>query len=154
MSPQVSHEPASAAIWRWRPVAADPAAAAARARRGGLARGAVGLIAALLIAVWKPLLGVVAGVLALLLLAVALASPRRLYPRVERSIAAFARGVGLAVSWATLTLVHVLVFLPLGLFLRATGRLRIARSPDPGAPTYWRPADRPRVGAERYERQF
>jgi len=147
-----THPPASAAIWSWRAPAPDPSAGP-RARRRALSRGGLGLAVAALLALWKPVLGAVAAALALLLLAVALASPRGLYPRVERGVAAFARAVGLAVSWITLTLVHFLVFLPLGLLLRATGRLRITRSPDPGAASYWRPADRPGP-AERYERQF
>lgn len=147
-----THQPASAAIWHWR--AGSAAAPAGRARLRGLARGAVGLAVAALLALWKPVLGAVAAALALLLLAVALASPRGLYPRVERGLAAFARAVGLAVTWITLTLVHVLVFLPLGLLLRTTGRLRITRSPDPDAASYWRPVDRQGGGAERYERQF
>jgi hypothetical protein len=109
---------------------------------------------AALLAFWKPLLAAVAATLALALLAVALASPRGLYPRVERGLAAFARAVGLGVTWITLTAVHLLVFLPLGLLLRATGRLRITRSPDPAAATYWRLPDRPRAGAGGYERQF
>lgn len=145
-----TRRPASAAIWSWSPAPPAPR----RGYRRALLRGGLGLVVATLVAVWKPVLGAIAAGLALLLLAVALASPQNLYPWVERALAAFARAVGLAVSWAALSFVHVLVFLPLGLFLRATGRLRITRYPDPGVASYWRPADRPRPGAGRYERQF
>ena len=153
MSSDPTHQPASAAIWTWRPAPTDPVAAR-RTRLGVFVRSGIGLVLAALLALWKPVLGAVAAGLALLFLTLALASPRGLYPRVERGVAAFARAVGLAVSWITLTLVHFLVFLPLGLLLRATGRLRITRSPDPGAASYWRPADRKGGGPERYERQF
>jgi hypothetical protein len=153
MSSDPTHQPASAVIWTWRPAPVDPVTAR-RTRHGIFVRGGIGLVLAALLALWKPVLGAVAAGLALLFLTLALASPRSLYPRVERGVAAFARAVGLAVSWITLTLVHVLVFLPLGLLLRATGRLRITRSPDPGAASYWRPADRKGGGPERYERQF
>lgn len=146
-------ERASAAVWRWRG-ASEETSAAGGARRRSLVRGGVGLALAALLALWQPILGAVAGLLAVLLLTLALASPRRLYPRIERWLAAFARGAALAVSAVSLTLVHLLVFLPLGLLLRATGRLRLVRTPDPGASTYWRAPDTPRPGARSHERQF
>ena len=153
MSSDPTHQPASAVIWTWRPAPTDPVAAR-RTRLGVFVRSGIGLVLAALLALWKPVLGAVAAGLALFFLTLALASPRGLYPWVERGLAAFARAVGLAVTWITLTLVHVLVFLPLGLLLRTTGRLRITRSPDPGAASYWRPADRQGGRAQRYERQF
>lgn len=116
-------------------------------------RAGVGLLVALLLGLWKPVLGAVAAGVALLLLGIALASPDRLHPRVASWIAAFARAVGRGVSHAVLTLVHLLVFLPLGLLLRTTGRLRIAPDPEPEIPTYWRPADRTAEPAD-LERQF
>jgi hypothetical protein len=143
---------AAAAVWSWRREEGSAPAPdeARRVRRRGLVRGGIGLLVAGALALWKPLLGAVAAGIAVLLLAVALLAPGTLYPRLEGWIAAFARGVGVAVTWVTLTLVFVLVFLPMGLLLRATGRLRIAPGLDPEAPTYWRPADPP----GRHERQF
>lgn len=152
MLDEANRERAAAAVWdrrrEERPVAGPDDAA--RARRRGLVRGGIGLLVAGGLALWKPLLGAVAAGIAVLLLVVALLAPGTLYPRLEGWIAAFARGVGVAVTWVTLTLVFVLVFLPMGLLLRATGRLRIAPGLDPEAPTYWRPADPP----GRHDRQF
>lgn len=153
MAPVPGRERASAAVWRWRPgESADPPAGGVR--RHGLLRGALGLGVAALLALWQPVLGAVAAALAVAFLAVALASPRRLHPRLERVLEGFARALAAAVSWATLTLVHLLVFLPLGLLLRATGRLRFVRTPDPGASTYWRAPDTARPDARSHERQF
>lgn len=122
----------------------------ARARRRGLARGALGLAVAAGIALWRPALGAVVGAVAVGVLLSALLAPRSLYPRLESWLEAFARGVGTAVSWTTLTVVHLLVFLPLGVLLRATGSLRIATDLDPEAATYWRPAD----STAHHDRQF
>jgi len=145
--------PASAVVWCWRPLSVDPAAAR-RSLRRGLVRALVALGVAVLLALWKPLLGIVAAALALLLAAVALASPLGLYPRIEGAIAAFGRGVGAIVGRAALLVLHLAVFTPLGLLLRMTGRLRFERSPDPGASSYWRTPDGPRGGLTRHERQF
>lgn len=155
MPDETDRERASAAIWDWRGEVegASAAARAARARRGGLLRGGVGLLVAAALALWKPVLGIVAGTLALAVLLLALLAPRTLYARLEGWIAVFAHGVGVAVSWTTLTAVHLLVFLPLGLLLRAAGHLRIDPGPNPvnpEAPTYWRPAD----STARHDRQF
>lgn len=152
MSGEASHERASAAVWDWgrKERAGSGPDVAGRALRRGLVRGGIGLLVAAALALWKPVLGMVAAGIAVAVLALALLAPRTLYPGVERWIAAFARGVGVAVTWVTLTAVFALVFLPLGLLLRTTGRLRIAPGLDPEAPTYWRPADPP----GRHDRQF
>jgi hypothetical protein len=104
-------------------------------------RAGAGLGAALLLAFWKPVLAAIAAALALLLLGAALLSPSVFYPRVERWLAAFAQAVAVGVTWLVLVPVHVLVFLPLGLLLRAAGRLRLDASLDPAAATYWHSAD-------------
>lgn len=152
-TPGARHERASATVWSWRSAGPEPTAVAL-ARRRGLVRGAVGLGVAVLLGLWKPVVGAVAAALSIGLLAVALTSPGGLYPRVERWLATFARSVAVAVSWLTLSVVHVLVFLPLGRLLRATGRLRIAPGLDPEAATYWRPADVSGGGPRSHERQF
>ncbi len=146
--------PASAAVWAWRAAADGDPSAAGRTRRRGVTRGAVALGVALLLALWKPAAGAVAAGLALLVVTVALASPLALYPRIERGLAAFGRAVALGVTWTALGAVYFLVFVPLGLVLRARGRLRIARALDRDAASYWRPADPTRATPDRYERQF
>lgn len=119
-----------------------------------MVRAGGGLAVAALLALWKPVLGAVAAGIALVLLALALASPDGLYRRVEGWIARFARGASLAVSTVTLTLLHLLVLTPLGLVLRTSGRLRFERDPDPAAPTYWRTPDGAGADPGRHERQF
>lgn len=129
---------------------ASAAEGAARARRRGLVRGALGLSVAAVLVLWHPTLGAVAGAVALVVLLLALLAPGTLYPRLEVWIAALARGVGMVVSQSTLTVVHLLVFVPLGVLLRATGSLRITTDLDRRAPTYWRPPD----STARHDRQF
>ena len=150
MPDEATHERAAAAVWDWRRAEGPGPSGAARARRRGLVRGGVGLLVAGALALWKPVLGAVAAGIALVLLALALLAPGTAYRRVEGWIAAFAHGVGVAVTWITLAAVFVLVFLPLGLVLRVAGRLRIAPDLEPQAATYWRPADPP----GRHQRQF
>jgi len=79
---------------------------------------------------------------------------------------AFAHFVGTLVTWILMPLLYVVLFVPVGLVLRATGKLRLERRPDDREVTYWRS---PRVGEsagdrgagrwqgdglERYRRQF
>ena len=146
-------EPPSAVIWHWRTTPVDPGAAR-RSRIRGLVRALIALGVAVLLVFWKPILGAVAAGVVLALATVALASPLGLYPAIERSIAAFARAVGKGVGAAALVLLHVLVFSPLGLLLRSTGRLRFARDPRPEASSYWRTPDGPADGSTGHERQF
>ena len=157
MPEQAVRQPASAAIWN--PGAESPAGVATRAatrrvRRRGSARGLAGLAVATLVWLWHPLLGVVAGGLAAATLLLALAAPGTLYPRLETALAAFARAVGLTVSSVALTALYLIVFAPLGLALRATGRLRVDLALAPDGTTYWRPADAGRPEERRHERQF
>jgi hypothetical protein len=84
----------------------------------------------------------------------ALAAPLTAYRRVTGWIDRFARGVGMVVTWVLMTVLYYVVFLPVGLFLRARGRLGITRGADPGRPTYWRPtADRVKT-LDSYRKQF
>ena len=149
-------EPASEAIWSWRAggVETGPERSAVCARRQGMVRAGIALAVAALLALWKPVLGAVAGGVALVLLTLALASPGGLSRRVEGWIATFARAAGTAVSLVTLTVLHVLVLTPLGLMLRATGQLRIERSPEPDAASYWRTPDGTGSDPARHDRQF
>jgi hypothetical protein len=55
-----------------------------------------------------------------------------------------------------MTLLYYLLFLPVGLVLRARGKLAITRSPDPRRSSYWISVDereRART-SESYRRQF
>ena len=144
------------AVWPWREAEARSAEGqsrdAAAARFQGAVRAAVGLVAAALIYLfWHPAAaGVVAG-LATLLLLVAVVSPLGAYRRLDRWIARFAHGVGIAVTWLLMPLLYYLLFLPVGLLLRLRSRLRLTRSPEPTRPSYWIPR-----GPDRhdYRRQF
>lgn len=172
----------TATVWPWReaadggdaggasgPSAGGSAEAAARARRGAALRSLVGLGIAALLLLWKPWLAAVVTVISLLVLALALASPLNLYARFEHGLDRVAHGVGLAMTWILMPILYVLLFLPVGLLLRAAGKLRLTRRPDPGAATYWlspqggapAPADGEESpgrwqgsGLDRYRRQF
>ncbi len=111
------------------------------------------MLVAVALFLWEPLIGVIAGCVTLVLLVIALVSPRGLYPKVERGIGVFARWVGVGVSWVTLTVVFFLVFLPLGVVLRGLGKLRLDVGLDRSAGSYWRPAESSGV-AGRHDRQF
>lgn len=136
----------------------DPASGRARQlRREGALRGAVGLTAAALISLWKPQFALVVASIALLVLLLALASPLGAYARLSGWIERFARGVGTAMTWLLMPLIFYGLFLPVGALLRARGKLRLTRSPDPARPTYWSepPAGQGWGGGpERYRKQF
>lgn len=159
-------EPASepAAAWpAWRP-APDPGAAAAEAarrrghlRRQGAVRAAVGLAIAALLALWKPLFAAVVAAIALVFLLVALAAPGA-YARIAAGLERFGHGVGRAVTWLLMPLLYWALFFPVGLALRAAGKLRLTRGPEPARASYW---DAPQGGqgwgeggAASYRRQF
>lgn len=156
----------AAAVWRWREETGldgvrEPALAARAARRQGAIRAGIGFVAAALIYVfWNPVAATVVAAIATLLLILALASPLGAYAWIDRWVARFAHGVGLAVTWLLMPVLYYLVFLPVGLVLRSRGRLRLIRSLDPEASSYWivRAEDR-RDGDEHgavhdYGRQF
>ncbi len=155
----------AATAWPWRAAsAAGPEAhrrRAAAARRAAAWRAAVGLAVAAALAFWKPWLAVVVAAVSLLVLALALASPLGAYARLEGALARFAHGVGMAVTWLLMPLLYYLLFMPVGVALRAAGKLRLTRRPDPRAATYWTTppgADRAGrwqgEGPDRYRRQF
>lgn len=150
----------SRVVWGWRdagPRQADERRReASAARRRGAVGGAVGLAAAVLVAFGfdHPVAGAVIAGIALALAATALASPLGAYATVSRGLERFARAVASAVTWVLMTLLYYLVVLPLGLVLRARGRLRITRRPDPALPSYWTPTDGRERPADSYRRQF
>lgn len=120
-------------------------------------RSAVGLAIAALLALWKPLFAAVVAAIALVLLAVALAAPAA-YGRIAAGLERFGHWVGRAMTWLLMPLLFYGLFLPVGLALRAAGKLRITRGADPARATYWE-APEPGQGwggrgAESYRRQF
>jgi hypothetical protein len=145
---------AASAIWDWRRRPGDGAAEAARRlRRRGLVQGLVGLAAAAAIGLlWRPRLGWIVGGVAVAVTLLAVAWPAA-YARLATLLERFGHGVGLVVTWLLLPLLYLLLFLPLGLVLRARRRLRLTRRPDPRLASYWRPAAEARP-AEAYRKQF
>jgi hypothetical protein len=156
--------PVPASPWpAWRPAPPPQAAAeAADRRRRGLrreaaVRSAVGLAIAALLALWKPLFAAVVAAIALVRLAVALAFPSA-YGRIAGGLERFGHWVGRAMTWLLMPLLFYGLFLPVGLALRAAGKLRITRGADPARATYWE-APEPGQGwggggADSYRRQF
>jgi len=157
---------ASAVAWNWRGRAAVDAGALAREaaanRRKGLIGGAIGLAVAALFyfVLHRTLAAEVIAAIAILIALIALASPLGLYKGLTRVLDRFAYFVGAAFTWLLMPLLFYLVFLPAGLFLRARGKLGIARGNDRAAdsrlPTYWISTDeRERARTpESYRKQF
>jgi len=148
-------------VWDWRAAGAAGAAAdadrrrrAAAARREGLARAAVGMVAGGLVWLWKPLLGSVVLAVTLALLLVALASPLGANRTIATGLRRFGHAVGLAVTWVLMTLIFYLLFYPVGLVLRGLGRLGLTFGAERGRASYWEPVAWERVTAESYRRQF
>jgi len=156
--PNEVREP-SAVIWDWRRES-DPAARAkeaAAARRRGLLGGAIGLVAAAVVHHFRPtpaILGFVIGGIALFFLAIALAAPLTLYPRLMRLFDLFAHAVGTGVTWVLMTVLYYLFFLPAGLVLKAAHKLAITTGFDRGQSTYWTAADDRGRTPEAYRKQF
>jgi hypothetical protein len=153
--PEPAVEP-SAVVWRWR--AGDDDARRqeiAAARRRGAIGGAVGLAAAAgALLLHRPVLAGVVAALALAAAVLAFAAPLTLYKRLSRLLEAFAHAVGAAVTWVLMTVLYFLLFLPVGLVLRATGKLAFTRFREPDLATYWKPADERPVVLEQYRKQF
>ncbi len=150
---------ASSVAWRWRDRAAGDAAArlreAAANRRKGAAGGLIGLTVAavLFFGFHRPVMaGAVAGI-AVLIALLALASPLGLYKGLTRALDAFAHGLGMTVTWVAMPILFYLVFLPVGLVLRARGKLAISKGADPRQTSYWKSTDRERT-LESYRKQF
>ena len=78
----------------------------------------------------------------------------RLADRIHRGLGAALNFAVNAVSLLLLTLIYFLVFAPLGLFLRATGKLHTTKRPDRSQATYWIPRQNEPVSEARYRRTF
>jgi hypothetical protein len=148
-------------VWQWRRArAADAgeaqAKAAAAARKKGLFGGVIGLLAAAALYFWldKPRAAAVVASIAVLSTLLALVSPLGGFHRLQRALAVFARGVGLAMTWFLMTLAYYLLFLPVGLLLRAGGKLRITRGRDAARASYWQEAQATPAGLDAYRKPF
>jgi hypothetical protein len=154
-----SRAEASSVAWSWRDRAAGEAAArvreAAANRRKGLIGGAIGLtVAALIYFVFdRPVAAAVVASIAVVIALLALASPLGLYKGLTRALDRFAHAVGSALTWVLMPILFYLVFLPIGLLLRARGKLAISKSADPRMPSYWKSTERERT-PESYRKQF
>jgi hypothetical protein len=149
--------------WTWR-TAADTgrpggppaAAAAAAARREGAIGGAVGLAvaAALAFLLHRAGTAVVVAAVAVAVALLAQAAPLTLYRRLRGGLERFGHWVGTGVTWVLLTLLFYLLFLPVGLLMRATGKLDLTRFADPALASYWTPTDGGVPAGESYRKQF
>jgi hypothetical protein len=156
--PNEGQEP-SAVIWNWRPE--DDAGARARASAAARKRGLLGLVVGLAVAAllhhFRPAAGFVAGSvagIALLFFLLAVAAPLTLYPQVMALLDRFGHLVGTAVTWVLMTVLYFVFFLPVGLLLRAGGKLGITTRPDRGLPSYWSAADERQRAPAAYRKQF
>jgi hypothetical protein len=153
----------SAVVWNWRGGGAQEdrrTREAAHARRRALLGAAIGLtVAALLFFLWKkPIPAQVIAAVAVLLSLPGLVAPLTAGRAVARALDRFAYGVGLTVTWVLMTLLYYLLFLPVGLVLRAAGNLAITRGFDRRLASYWiNVEEREKARAARvdpYRRQF
>jgi hypothetical protein len=145
----------SAVVWDWNRTGTgddqNEAKHNAAARKRGVIGGAIGLlIAAVVYFFWRPgLAWVIAGIS----LALALLAPPA-YRKVAGLLDRFGHLVGTAVTWLLMTLLYWLLFLPVGLLLRARGKLAVTRHPDRRLPSYWRSTEGKPWTAESYRKQF
>ncbi len=147
----------SSLVWNWR--AADAGGArkeAAAARRQGAIGGAVGLAAAaaLGLLLHRTGLAVAVAAVAVAVALLALAAPLTLYRRLRGALDRLGSWVGAAVTWLLMTVLFYLLFLPVGLILRATGKLAFTRFADPALETYWTKTEGHVPTAESYRKQF
>jgi hypothetical protein len=129
---------------------------AAAARRQGWIGGAVGLAVA---AVFALLLhrrgaGAVVASVSVLITVIALAAPLTLFRRLRALMELFGHAVGTAVTWVLMTVLFYLLFLPVGLLLRATGKLGFTRFADPRRSSYWTTTGASARAAASYRKQF
>src|SRR6185436_18358659 len=107
--------------WQWRraPATDERAQAAAAARRKGLLGGVIGLAVATALYFWKPQMALVVVAIAVLTTLLALVSPLGAFRVLTRTLEAFAHGLGLVLTWLLMAVAYYLLFLPVGLLLRA-----------------------------------
>jgi hypothetical protein len=147
---------AAQVAWQWHraPAADDTARAAAAARRKGLLGGLVGLAVASALYFWKPQMAAVVAAIAVATTLLALVSPLRGFHALTKALEAFARGLGLVMTWLLIGLAYYLLFLPVGLLLRATHKLHVTRGADARLGTYWQQPTAPPPSLDAYRRPF
>ena len=131
---------AALAIWPWREARDKRASTQRLTQQHGAIRAVVGLAAAagLLALGHRGLAGVAAGVgLATLLLAVL--SPDRAYPQLQRALARFGLFVGQVVTFAVLAPLYLLILTPFGLLTRHGKQDPLHRAWSADARSYWTP---------------
>ena len=147
---------AAKVVWQWRRPAAggEDAGAAAAARRKGLAGGAIGLAVATALYFWKPQMALVVAAIAVATTLLALVSPLGGFRAFTKALEGFAHGVGMALTWLLMALAYYLLFLPVGLLLRAMGKLHVTRGGDASRSTYWQEPTAPPTSLDAYRRPF
>jgi hypothetical protein len=146
----------SAVVWDWNRTATgdDRAKQNAAARKRGVIGGLVGLlIAAVVYHYWRPEAAYVIAGISLALGLLALAAPPA-YRKVAGLLDRFGHAVGVAVTWVLMTVLYYLLFLPVGLLLRAQGKLAVTRHPDRRLDSYWVSSESRPWTAESYRKQF
>ena len=147
----------SAVAWDWRRAGdnEDPETKKnAAARKRGLLGGAVGLvIAAIVYSFWRPNLAYVIAGVSVGLALLALAAPAA-YRKVAGLLDRFGHAVGMTVTWVLMTVLYYVLFLPVGLLLRAQKKLAVTQHPDRRLPSYWSSTEGKPWTAESYRKQF
>jgi hypothetical protein len=152
-------------IWNWRAAAEgtdSPAERRRRAREEAAARlqgaigGGVGLAAAggIFWALHRPLFAAVVAGVSVLVALLALASPLFLYRHLRRALDGFGHGVGVVLTWLLMTLLFYLLFMPVGLAMRAMGKLGFVRFAEPNLVSYWTSTEGRARTPESYRKQF
>lgn len=147
-------------VWDWRTAddagraEAERRRRAAGARRDGLLRAVIGVIAGGLLWLWKPVLGMVVIAITAVILVIALVSPLGAYRAISVGLERFGHWVGLGVTWVLMTLIFYLLFFPVGRLRRLRGRSGLTFGAERARATYWEPVDWRRVTPESYRRQF
>jgi hypothetical protein len=150
--------PGAAVAWTWQQ--RDPAAVTARAARAARLQGAIGgavgivIAAGLAFLLHKPTLGTIVAGVALVSTLAALLSPLHLYRWFKRALDAFGYAVGTTVTWILMVVLYALLFVPVGLVLRWSGKIALRAAADPKTPTFWRSLDPAPVNVDTYRNQF
>lgn len=146
----------SKTVWRWRVgVATQEAAIAAKQRWKGVWQAALGLAVGLLMYLLSLRTAAVLVVaVSLVILSVALLSPRSGFAVLERAMERFGRFIGDIVAFLVLTPLYYLFFTPFHWLFRRGSRDAMGRHLDPRSATYW--IDRsPAAGdLKQYEKMF
>ncbi|HVG07266.1 MAG TPA: hypothetical protein VNM67_06135 [Thermoanaerobaculia bacterium] len=148
----------SAVVWDWnRTGTGDDQIEAKRntaARKRGVIGGLIGLlIAAVVYHFWRPGLAYVIAGVSLALALLALVAPPA-YRKVAGLLDRFGYAVGSVVTWLLMTLLYYVLFLPVGLLLRARGKLAVTQHPDRRLASYWTSTEGKPWTAESYRKQF